>query len=190
MSVGSRGCLGGLGAPLTRPEAGLPVLLPSGRDFLLFFFPREVGLHWPPAEVGRSLSGGGRPQTFTPPPATECILDFLLPWRWAGGGGTSSLTGSRRRVFGGLFLFPHLLRGQSLYLSLPVLWETGLTSFSSLLILKLLHLRGGGLPFLSSLEDAGPSPETEGAGDSPGPGYSPPGQQTHEGSQALAGRSV
>lgn len=128
--------MGGLGAPLTRPEAGLPVLLPTWAGFPVFFFLRGVGLLWPPGEVGRSLSRGGRPQTFTPAPATECILEFLLPWRWAGVGGTSILTGSWRGsplaslIPWGTFPLSQPLK-RPLYLSLPVPWGTGLTSFSS-----------------------------------------------------------
>lgn len=33
--------MGGLGAPLTRPEAGLPVLLPTWAGFPVFFFLEE-----------------------------------------------------------------------------------------------------------------------------------------------------
>lgn len=96
------------------------------------------------------------------PPAVGCILQFTS----LSSGGTCSLTGGWRGVslatsfLRGLVLssplsgvsfltlpLHFLLRGHSSYLCLLLLWGTGLTSFSSLLHLKLLHLGEGVLHF-------------------------------------------
>lgn len=68
--------MGGLGVPLTRPKAGLPVLGPTWAGFPVFILEKWV-VPGPLAEVGRSLSGGERPQTVTPAPAPGRILAFL-----------------------------------------------------------------------------------------------------------------
>lgn len=90
--------LGGLGAPLTRPKAGLPVLAPPGRDFL--FFSWRSGSSLDPGLGGKGSERRSRPPTFTLPRLRRaCSRSSPLRARVA-----SSLTG-----VGGFASIPHAL---------------------------------------------------------------------------------
>lgn len=182
----SKGSDGGLGAPLTRLKAGLPVLTTTWAGFPVFLL-----------ESGSSLvSGGGvefsqswrETSDIRPATAAACILQILSPSSCVEEGTSSLIGGWRGASLASLILwvtspfltsswsqFPHftfhLLRGHlPSYLSISPVADRSCLLFC--LHFKLLHLWGGCPSFLSSLEDTGLPPETEGTGSYPDLGYS------------------